>query len=89
MRQSNEIVGIEIDDDIREQLDVVLQERMEELGLIGGDYCGLIPGLAGQEAWPLDGEVTLAQLVALAAKLRMAITITGVEMCPLEMLAET
>ena len=84
-RQKDEIVGVEIDAIGREALMTVIDERMEELGLVPGDYDGVAHGLGLGEAWPNYGEITLAQLVVLAAKLRMAITITGIEMCPLEL----
>jgi hypothetical protein len=77
-----EIVKIELTPSGRLQLANQLQMKM--VTVFGTeDYETLDLGFPLNETWPLEGEILLSQLVVLARKLNMQITIGDINLSPM------
>jgi hypothetical protein len=84
-----EVVKIELTAESRMTLGFSLNERMNELGYRSplGDIDEQIRllklGVEFPKDWPLKGEILLSQLVVLAVKLKMQITIGDINLSPM------
>jgi hypothetical protein len=84
MKFMGEIVKIELTPEGRLRLDYELREGMAKAGYKGpGLYDILDLGFTLDRKWPLEGEILLSQLVVLAAKLKMQITIGDINLMPM------
>ena len=87
MADKNETVTIKLSADNRRKLMAQLVERTEQAGhKVRPIYCFdcLESGLDLHSHWPVEGEVTLAQLVVLAVKLKARIVISNVNIVPMK-----
>lgn len=84
MSEENEIVVVDIPHVSKIQLYGQVTSQMEKLGFCISDYESLELGFDLPVDWPLSGdrELTLAELVVLARKLKMRIFISDVSMEP-------
>ena len=78
MADENETISIDLSSESKLRLYSQVTARMEELGYNPFDYDSLELGFELPAGWPVDikCEVTLAQIVVLAVKLKMQITIS-------------
>ena len=66
------------------RLQLANQIQMQMMKETGTEcYLGLGLGFPLNETWPLEGEILLSQLVVLAAKLKMQITIGDINLSPI------
>ena len=86
MSDKNETVIIEMVTDARLRLYGQITARMEKLGYNPSDYGSLNLGFDLPPAWPADrdSEITMAQLIVLAHKLRMRLIIDNLNLVPRE-----
>jgi len=81
MADKNELITVKLSADNKRKLMAQLNELTEQAGCkVRPIYCyaDLKTGLELHSHWPIQGEVTLAQLVVLAAKLKVRIVITNI-----------
>ena len=85
MEDRNEIVTIEMSASDRLRIYGQITARMEKLGFNPCDYSALDLGFELPANWPVDKDAqpTLAQLVVVANKLKMRITIADLNLAPL------
>lgn len=85
MTDPKEIVVIELAHDRRIKLYSDITAQMERLGLNYASWDSLDCGLHLPAGWPIDKDAqpTLTELVVVAAKLKMKIVITDVNVVPL------
>jgi hypothetical protein len=84
MAEKNEIVVLDLGIKDRIILDYHIKKAMELYRLKPWDYESLGLGFDLSPEWPVEGEVTMTQLIVLAKKLSMQIRISGIEMLPME-----
>ena len=84
MQENNELVIIEMPTGERIRLYSQITGRMQELGFTSLNYSELNLGFELPLDWPCepDNQPTLAQLVVIANKLKMKITITNLYIEP-------
>jgi len=82
---ANEMVVLELAPDALLRLYSNITGRMQSLGMNSADWRELGPGLDLPAGWPIDKDArpTLAELVVIARKLQMRITIRELSMQPL------
>ena len=84
MADPNEIILVELYPDALLELYAHITDRMEKMGHIPGDFDSLGLGFDLPPGWPGVGtQPTLAQLVVVARKLKLRITITNLTASPL------
>ncbi len=84
MADPNEMISVELYPDALLGLYGHITGRMEQMGLIPGDFDSLDLALALPPGWPgVDTQPTLAQLIVVAGKLGLRITITNLIVSPL------
>ena len=85
MSEPNERIVIDLPPAARMRLSSQILRRMEEMGFKGFQYGALDLGFHLPAEWPDDPavEITHAQLVVLATKLNMRLTIADVNFSPM------
>lgn len=89
MADKNELITVKLSADNRRKLMCQLNELTEKSGCkVRPIYCyaDLHTGLELHSNWPCMGELTLAQLVVLAAKLKAKIVISNINVIPNKLL---
>ena len=81
-QDTNQIVEVEVYSDTRLRLYGQITARMEQLGLNPCDYSKLGLGFELEPTWPAEQstEITLAQLVVIACKLKMKVLINDLNL---------
>ncbi len=85
MPEANELIVIDLPPEARMRLSSQILLRMEEMGLKPFQYDALELGFHLPAEWPDDPgvEITLAQLVVLATKLKMRLTMADANLSPM------
>lgn len=82
MSEPNEIVAVEMSTADRIRISNQIFAKMEGLGFAPYDYDKLKLGFHLPTDWPAAGELTLAQLVVVAKRLDLKVTINNINLEP-------
>jgi len=90
MHEQNELIVIELSPEGRMRLSNQIYHRMEELRFIPFRYDDMDLGFHLPAEWPDDptAEITMAQLVVLANKLKMRLAIGDINFSPMSVAAD-
>ncbi|MCK9243637.1 MAG: hypothetical protein WC877_03385 [Dehalococcoidales bacterium] len=82
VQKDNELVVIEMPTTELLRLSEQINNRLIETGYPAGTINAVVPGLNLESSWPFGAGPTLAQLVVIAKKLDMKITISNLYVEP-------
>lgn len=86
MNERNEIVVVDLSTSVKMRIFEQISSRMETMGHDPANLNSLDLGFDVPEGWPIDINTapTMSQLVVLANKLKMRITVLDINLAPLE-----
>ncbi|MCK4958060.1 MAG: hypothetical protein KAT00_01640 [Planctomycetes bacterium] len=86
MNERNEIVVVDLSTSVKMRIFEQISSRMETMGHDPANLNSLDLGFDVPQGWPIDINTapTMSQLVVLANKLKMRITVLDINLAPLE-----